>query len=84
MVNNRNGFTYVANICVLSVSLVLFIVITNSATCFTVLCLSSLCVGGITTIFYSVNITEKSLSARALEMEASYRKTLVEPVTVKS
>lgn len=54
MVNNRNSFTYVANICVLATSLILFIVITNSATCFTVLCLGSLSVGGITTIFYVV------------------------------
>jgi Na+/melibiose symporter-like transporter len=53
MVTNRNALTYAANIAVLSLSLVLFLVIKNSVTCFTVLCL--VCLGGglLTTFFYT-------------------------------
>lgn len=73
MVNNRNSLTYVANIAVLSLSLVLFVFITNSATCFSVLCVTCLVCGGVSTLFYSIQITEKSLSRQALEIEAEYR-----------
>jgi hypothetical protein len=73
MVNNRNSLTYVANITVLSLSLILFIFITNSALCFSVLMLTCLIGGGVSTLFYSINITEKSLSKAATEMEAEYR-----------
>lgn len=62
MVNARNGFTYVANICVLSVSLVLFIVIDNSATSFTILCLLCISVGSCSSLFYSFNIKETTLT----------------------
>ncbi len=53
MVTNRNALTYAANITVLSLSLVLFLFITDGATCFTVLCLICLGCGGVTTLFYT-------------------------------
>jgi len=81
MVNNRNGFTYIANICVLSVSLVLFILITDAATCFSVMCISCLTFGSMTTIFYSVQITETKLTAKANELEDAYRRSLRATIT---
>lgn len=76
MVNNRNGFTYAANITVLTVSLVLFIVISNSTTCFTVLCLICCGLGGCTTVFYSITINEKVLTNQAAQLEKIYRASL--------
>ena len=70
MVNGRNAYTYVANIFVLSLSLVLFVCIPNGATCFTVLCITCLSVGGCATLFYTCNIKETYLSKVALELEA--------------
>jgi len=83
MVNNRNGFTYVANITVLSYSLVLFLVIANPVTDFTILCLTCVCLGGCTTLFYSFTIKEKLLTKEALNLEDIYRKSLLEPVNKK-
>jgi Na+/melibiose symporter-like transporter len=83
MVNNRNGFTYVANICVLSVSLVLFIVFANGATSFTILCLMCISVGSLSSLFYTLNIKEPSLTKKALEMEAAYRKSLMQPLEIE-
>lgn len=83
MVNLRNGFTYVANICVLSVSLVLFVVFTNPATSFTILCLMCLGFGSVSSLFYSVTIREKTLSREAIEMEAAYKKDLGGPAVTE-
>lgn len=79
MVNSRNSFTYAANITVLTVSLLLFIVINKSTTQFTVLCLMCISVGALSTLFYSFNIQEKPLILQAKELEAQYRLTLIEP-----
>jgi Na+/melibiose symporter-like transporter len=77
MVNYRNGFTYIANICVLSVALVLFVVVANPATSFTILCLMCIGVGSCSSLFYSINIREKTLTSEALIMEAAYKKSLI-------
>jgi hypothetical protein len=74
MVNNRNALTYAANITVLSISLVLFVVITNGATAFTVLCLICLSLGACTTLFYSFKIREGVLTKKSLELEQIYRR----------
>ena len=73
MVTNRNALTYAANITVLSLSLVLFLLIPSSTTCFTVLCL--ICLGGgmITTLFYTSQINEKYLVREASRLEQIYR-----------
>jgi len=73
MVTNRNALTYAANITVLSLSLVLFLLIPNGTTCFTVLCLICLSVGTITTFFYTIQINEKYLVREASRLEQIYR-----------
>lgn len=76
MVNNRNGFTYIANITVLVVALILFLVISNGTLCFSILTIFCLSIGTITTGFYICRITEKSLSSEATRLEAKYREEL--------
>jgi len=73
MVTNRNALTYAANITVLTLSLILFLVIPNSTTCFTVLCLICLSGGLITTIFYISQINEKFLVREAARLELIYK-----------
>lgn len=73
MVTNRNALTYAANITVLTLSLILFLVIPNSTTCFTVLCLICLSGGLITTIFYTSQINEKFLVREAARLELIYK-----------
>ena len=73
MVTNRNALTYAANITVLSLSLVLFLFIDNSTTCFTVLCLVCLSGGMLTTLFYTSQINEKFLVREAARLEIIYR-----------
>ena len=73
MVNNRNSATYVANIAILTVALFLFIIIPNSTTCFSVLCLMSVGVGSFTSLFYVWQIKENPLSAQALTLEKAYK-----------
>ena len=62
MVNGRNSFTYIANITILSVSLLLFAILTNPTTQFEVLCFFALILGSLTTLFYSFKISEKTLT----------------------
>ena len=76
MVNNRNGFTYAANIIVLTVALILFLVIDNGTLCFSILCIFCLSLGSVATVFYICRIPEKSLSAEATRLEAEYRQEI--------
>jgi hypothetical protein len=62
MVNNRNGLTYMANISILSVALVLFIVIENPALVFSILTILALSFGSCATLFYILKIKENTLS----------------------
>jgi hypothetical protein len=73
MINNRNSYTYIANITVLSISLVLFVIVSKPATCFTLLCLMCIGVGSASSLFYSLNIKENTLTKEAVELEAAYR-----------
>lgn len=73
MVNNRNGATYVANIAVLSVALVLFITIPLPTTSFTLLCLLCIVTGSCTSLFYVAKIKENYLSEEAKILEAEYQ-----------
>jgi Na+/melibiose symporter-like transporter len=74
MVNNRNGFTYIANITVLVVALVCFLFISNGTLCFSILTCIVLSLGVLTTGFYICLIKENTLASKATEMEAAYRK----------
>ena len=72
----RNGFTYAANIFVLSLALILFVTIGNQTTQFRILGITCVCLGAVTTSFYVSKITEPSLSKLAVEREAAYKQAL--------
>jgi len=61
MVNGRNIFTYLANILMLVISLVLFAFF-NSTTSFRILALTCATIGGFSTVWYIVQIKEVPLS----------------------
>ena len=52
MAVNRNGFTYAANIFVLSLALALFLTISSQVTQFRIMGIVCVCLGGMTTLFY--------------------------------
>lgn len=52
MVNQRNGFTYIANIVVLSFALLFFAVLDNSVDQFRYLSIIALALGFFTSVFY--------------------------------
>lgn len=62
MVVYRNGFTYIANIFVLSLSTVLFLVISSNRLQFQILGLVCVGLGSITTLFYICTVKEPQLS----------------------
>lgn len=66
MVNNRNGFTYAANILVLTSALILFDTVDNSTTQFRILGIECVGIGMITNIFYLCFIRENKLSRDAI------------------
>jgi Na+/melibiose symporter-like transporter len=76
LVNNRNGFTYVANIFVLGFSLFLFYFIPNPIQQFRILSICCVALGACTTIFYVSVIKENWLKAEALKYEKEYQKVL--------
>lgn len=65
MINSRNGFTYAANIAMLSFSVVLFIFEKHSLMQFRVLSITCVLLGILTTFFYACFIREEKLSAEA-------------------
>lgn len=73
MVNGRNIFTYLANIFMLSLSLLLFLTITNGTLCFRVLTIVCLAFGGCTTLYYFFVIKEKTLSEQAIKLDQAYK-----------
>ena len=72
MINSRNGFTYAANIAMLSFSVVLFIFEKHSLMQFRVLSITCVLLGIITTFFYVCFIKEDKLSAEATYKERLY------------
>ena len=58
MAVNRNGFTYAANIFVLSLALVLFVTISSPVTQFRIMGIVCVCLGALTTLFYVSTIKE--------------------------
>lgn len=74
MVNGRNIFTYLANIFMLSLSLLLFLTITdNNTLCFRVLTIVCLGLGGLTSLFYLFSIKENTLTEQALKLDQAYK-----------
>ena len=62
MVVYRNGFTYVANIFVLTLALVLFVEVSSKVIQFRILGLVCVGLGACTTLFYVVIVKEPTLS----------------------
>ena len=62
MVVWRNGFTYIANIFVLGLSLIFFFTIDSSTTQFRLLGIVCVGLGACTTIYYGMQVKEVSLS----------------------
>ena len=67
--NNRNGFTYAANITVLSFALLLFNVVSDPKKQFRYLCLIAMSIGAFSSIFYVLNINEVRLTKEAKEYD---------------
>jgi Na+/melibiose symporter-like transporter len=72
MVNGRNIFTYLANIIMLTMSLILFAFIT-SAWSFRILAVVCTLMGGCTSIWYIIQIKEVPLSLKAKELDQAYK-----------
>ena len=73
MVNNRNGFTYGANITILTIALVLFSVMTDAINEFRILCFCALGLGLSTSTFYLCTIKEVKLEKEAKEYDEKYK-----------
>jgi Na+/melibiose symporter-like transporter len=58
MVVNRNGFTYIANIFVLGLSLALFLTVKSEILQFQILCLTCVGLGTASTLFYICMVRE--------------------------
>ena len=76
MVVYRNGFTYAANIIILTLTLALFLLVDDQDTQFRVLGTASVSLGAVTTLIYIITVPEKKLEKIALEREAEYQKAL--------
>ena len=76
LVNNRNGFTYAANIVVLSGALRVFLAFDNPIDQFRILCAMCLIFGCCSTGFYMLNIREVKLSEEAKYLDKLYKKQL--------
>jgi Na+/melibiose symporter-like transporter len=73
MINQRNAFTYIANVTVLSMALIVFVTVSNAPTQFRILAFSSVAIGCCTSVFYIINIREKPLCEEAIKYEEAYR-----------
>lgn len=62
LANNRNGFTFAANIVVLAFALAFFHFVDNSIDQFRYLCFLALGLGSLSSLFYMVTINEPRLS----------------------
>jgi len=69
MVNNRNGFTYAANILVLTTALILFGTVDNSTLQFRILGVMCIGIGMFTNVFYLCLIRENKLSRDAIHYD---------------
>ena len=62
LANNRNGFTFAANITVLSFALIMFHVVDDSIKQFRYLCFIALGLGAFSSMFYMFTIKEVRLT----------------------
>jgi len=80
LINRRNAFTYIANVTVLSMATVVFIVVPNPVTQFRILAFASVGIGMCTSIFYIIKIKENPLTQKAIVCEEAYRGTKIDSV----
>ena len=73
MVNNRNAFTYAANITMLTLSLVLFLFVSNSTKQFRILSITCVAIGACTSLFYVCTVFEPLLAKKATLGEENYQ-----------
>lgn len=72
--NNRNGFTFAANIVVLGCALLMFFAIDNKKNQFRYLCFMCLGLGACSSLFFIFTIGEVYLGKRALSADLKYKK----------
>jgi Na+/melibiose symporter-like transporter len=61
LISLRNGFTYVANLTVLSIALALFAVMKDQITQFRILALMIVGIGAVSSLFYIITLKEPKL-----------------------
>lgn len=74
--NNRNGFTSTANIVVLSIASILFVVMNDGVEEFRVLCIICIATGLVSSSFYLSQIREVPLQKLAIERDNMYKRQL--------
>ena len=72
--NNRNGFTFAANIVVLAFALIFFLTFDNKVKQFRYLCFICLGLGACTSLYFMCVINEPYLKKRADSADKSYKK----------
>lgn len=77
LVNNRNGFTYAANIVVLTLALIMFLYVDNKVQQFRQMCFISLGLGIVTSLFYMFTIMEVKLTKEAEHYDLEYKKATI-------
>jgi len=78
LANNRNGFTFAANITVLTFALIFFHYVDSAIEQFRYLCFVALGLGICTSTFYILTVREVKLAKEALKYDAIYRGVPVE------
>ena len=73
MVNNRNGFTYAANIVVLAVALLMFLTVKSDIDQFRYLCFTCIGLGFFSSFFYITMIWEVPLSKACDHFDFEYK-----------
>ena len=77
LVNNRNGFTFAANITILSFALILFNTVDDKILQFRYLCLIAMSIGAFSSIFFMLTINEPRLTKEAKEYDAIYKRDVL-------
>jgi len=78
--NTRNTFTYVANLYVLALALVLFMVLKSDYLQFRVLAIGSLAVGIIASVFFLLTVNEKKLTDNCRKVKRQFKRYTRAPV----
>ena len=77
LISLRNGFTYVANLTVLTIALGLFALMKNQIMQFRILGLIIVVMGAISSIFYIVTLNEPKLVKEAKRLQKEFKQNQV-------